>query len=539
MKKSSGTILAGESRKHDILWVLICILWIVGSGIAATHAAEAPSSQSSTSLDCASLRQLNIPHTTIATTETVAAGAFHSPAAAAPGRPPVDFSALPAFCRVTGSIHPTADSDIRFELWLPVHGWNHRFMQTGNGGAAGSIVYSSLTDPLSRGYAVANTDTGHQGGPADFSWAVGHPEKMVDYDYRAVHELTVTGKAITAAGFGAAPQKSYWVGCSTGGRQGLKEAQRYPEDYDAIVAGAPASNWSPLVSLSVEIQRNLGPQGLGLDKLALLKEAAIAQCDALDGVKDRVISEPGRCGFDPASLQCKNGNTEHCLGAAEVAAAKRIYGGVVDKNGKVRIAGTGPASELQWAAFTPSRFDIGTNYFRNVVARDPNWNPATFDVDTDLARAEKVDSGRADAMNPDLGRFLSHGGKLITYHGTTDGLIPSSNSVRYYESVLAKLGAQRTHDSVRFYLVPGMEHCSGGEGAYQIDWLTALENWVEKGHAPGALPAAHPAMTPGPAAAPSVQGKAFTRLACAYPQIAKYNNSGDTTDATSFSCTSP
>lgn len=520
-----------------ILWTLVFGLGIARSGVAATHAADAPSIRASASLDCASLRQLSVPHATIFSAETVAAGTFQPPAA--PGNSPAGFSKLPAFCRVTGSIHPTAHSNIRFELWLPLHGWNHRFMQTGNGGAAGSIVYSSLADPLSRGYAVANTDTGHRGDPGDFSWAVEHPEKIIDYDYRAVHELTVAGKAITAAGFGAAPRKAYWVGCSTGGRQGLKEAERYPEDYDAIIAGAPASNWSPLMALSIEIQRNLGPQGLGLDKLPLLKEAAIAQCDALDGVKDRVISEPGRCGFDPASLQCKNGNTQHCLSASEVTAAKRMYRGVVDKNGKVWISGTGPASELEWAAYATPQFGIGTSYFRNVVARDPNWNPASFDVDRDFARAQKVDGGRADAMNPDLGPFIAHGGKLITYHGTIDGLIPSDNSVRYYESVLAKLGAQRTRESLRLYLVPGMEHCFGGEGAFQIDWLAALENWVEKDRAPGALPAAHPAIMPGPPGVAPVRGKTFTRPLCAYPQIAKYRGSGDATDAANFSCAEP
>jgi feruloyl esterase len=488
-------------------------------------------------LDCASLQRLNISHTTISSAETVSAGTFQPPAA--PGDSPADFSGLPAFCRVTGSIHPTADSNIRFELWLPLHGWNHRFLQTGNGGAAGSIIYSSLVDPLSRGYAVANTDTGHPGGAGDFSWAVGHPEKILDFEYRAVHELTVAGKAVTAAAFGAAPKKAYWVGCSTGGRQGLKEAERYPEDYDAIIAGAPASNWSPLMALSIEIQRNLGPQGLGLDKLPLLKEAAIAQCDGLDGVRDRVISEPRRCDFDPASLQCKNGNSQRCLSASEVAAAKRIYRGIVDKSGKVWIPGTGPASELEWAAYVSQRFRIGSNYFRSIVTRDPNWDPASFNVDMDLARAEKVDDGRADAMNPDLGRFIAHGGKLITYHGTIDGLIPSGNSVRYYESVLAKLGAPRTRESVRLYLVPGMEHCYGGEGVFQIDWLTALENWVEKGRAPGALPAAHPAIVPGPPGVAPVRGKAFTRPLCAYPQIAKYRGSGDTSVAANFSCVAP
>jgi len=354
-----------------------------------------------------------------------------------------------------------------------------------------------------------------------------------------VHDLTVTGKAITTAAYGVAPRKSYWDGCSTGGRQGLKEAESYPADYDAIIAGAPASNWVPLMALSVEIQKNLGPGGLSVDKLPLLKQAAIAQCDALDGVKDGVINEPKRCAFDPASLQCKSGGTTSCLSASEVAAARRIYRGIVDKNAKTWIPGTGPASELEWALYASPEFGIGTDYFRNVVMRDPNWKPASFAVDTDLPRAHQVDAGQADAMNPALGGFIARGGKLITYHGTYDGLIPSGNSVRYYESVRAELGSERTDEGIRLYLVPGMEHCDGGEGAFEIDWLTALENWAEKGQAPGALIGTHPSVMPGQPGLPPVQGKSFTRPVCPYPQVARYREGGDTAEASSFSCAAP
>jgi len=232
-------------------------------GFAAQNAAVAQA-RNAAGTACASLASRSFANTTIASAEVVAAGALSVPIAGPPGLA-ADYSKLPSFCRVSGSIKPTADSDIRFEVWLPAERWNGKFLQTGNGGAAGALVHASMAEPLSRGYAVAHTDTGHQGGLGDFGWAVGHPEKLIDYQYRAVHELTVVGKAITAAHYGEAPDKSYWNGCSTGGRQGLKEAQRYPEDYDAIVAGAPASNWSALMSLSVLIQRNLGPDGLGAD----------------------------------------------------------------------------------------------------------------------------------------------------------------------------------------------------------------------------------------------------------------------------------
>ena len=480
---------------------------------------------------CAELARLALPNVTVAT-ETVAAGAFKSPVPPFPGLE-VDYTKLPEFCRVTGSIKPTADSDIRFEVWLPTN-WNGKFLQTGNGGAAGSIVHASLAVPLSRGYAVANTDTGHQGAGGDFSWAVGHPEKLTDYAYRAVHELTVVGKAVTTARYGKAPSKSYWDGCSTGGRQGLKEAQRFPEDYDAIVAGAPANNWSALMSFSIQTQRNLtGAGALGIDKLGLLKQAAIAACDAKDGVTDRVIDRPNACSFDPAALQCSAGQTSGCLSASEVAAARRIYAGVVSKAGTVMMPGTGPGGEPLWAAYASPQFAIGTNYFRNLVAKDQKWDPATFDVDADLARAEAQDGGAAKAMDPDLGKFLARGGKLLIYHGTTDGLIPYGNSVNYYNSVVARLGAGRTRDSVALYLVPGMDHCAGGEGAWAVDWLGALETWDGTGKPPATIRALHP---PAPPRGSAGAAKPFTRPICAYPQVPRYRGTGDNTDAANWAC---
>lgn len=501
------------------------IALLLGSGLVAcgSPSADGPEAHA---VSCEDLGSRTFGDASVSSAQLVTAGTFMPPA---PDYMPfsMDYAALPAFCRVTGTIRPTADSDIRFELWLPADHWNGRFLQTGNGGAAGLIVYSSMVEPLLRGYAVANTDTGHRGSIADFSWAVGHPEKLTDYQYRAVHELTVAGQAITSAHYGKAPEKAYWLGCSTGGRQGLKEAQRYPTDYDAVVAGAPANNWSPLVSQSMMIEHSIGPGGLGADKLGLLKEAAIAACDDRDGVADRVIGDPRRCDFDPASLQCADGPSDDCLTPLEVRTARKIYAGLVSGTGEVLMPGTGPGSETAWA---PPGFHIGTNYYRNVVMQDPDWDPATFDVDADLARAEEIDGGAAKAMDPDLSAFLAHGGKLLLYHGTTDGLIPAGNTVRYFESVVDALGQETVDAGVRFYLVPGMDHCAGGEGAYRIDWLAAMENWVEENRPPAALPASHPAAEPG---------QAFTRPACAYPEIASYTGNGDVDDAASFACLAP
>ncbi|MCI0518028.1 MAG: tannase/feruloyl esterase family alpha/beta hydrolase [Woeseiaceae bacterium] len=455
-----------------ILLPLVGVMSLVFASGCTPPAQEA--SKSAQPVACEALAALPIVNTTIEMAEIVAPGVFEPPVPQVPFFQ-ADYSILPAFCRVAGSIRPTTDSDIRFELWLPVQGWNGKFMQTGNGGAAGSIIYATLADPLARGYAVAHTDTGHQGGGGDFSWAAGHPEKLTDFQYRAVHELTVVGKAITAAHFGQAPEGSYFSGCSTGGRQGLKEAQRFPEDYDAIVAGAPANDWTPLMSLSVLIARDLGPQGLGFDKLGVLKEAAIAACDIEDGVADRVIAEPWRCDFDPGVLQCDSDPSAQCLTATEVEAARRLYAGVVDKSGHTRMPGTGPGSEPEWAFFASPDFSIGKSYIQNVVLNDPAWDQALFDVDTDMPRLDAADDGKLSAINPDISAFIGRGGKLLLYHGTTDGLIPYASTVKYYERVVDTLGEAAVADSVRLYVVPGMDHCAGGEGAYLVDWLTVLE----------------------------------------------------------------
>ncbi|HVY63594.1 MAG TPA: tannase/feruloyl esterase family alpha/beta hydrolase, partial [Gammaproteobacteria bacterium] len=289
-----------------------------------------------------------------------------------------------------------------------------------------------------------------------------------------------------------------------------------------------------LMASSILAQKNLtGPDALGVDKLPLLKEAAIAACDATDGVADRVIGRPAACKFDPAALQCAAGRKDMCLTPTEVAAAKRIYAGVVNKAGEVLFPGTGPGSEPLWGAYASPQFSIGTSYFRNVVAHDPTWDPATFDVDTDLARAEAQDAGAGKAMDPDLSAFVARGGKLLTYHGTTDGLIPYGNSVNYYNSVVAKLGADKVQDHVALYLVPGMDHCAGGEGAFAVDWLGALESWEASGKPPASLPGAHPVP---PAGAPGAGGKPFTRPVCPYPQLPKYKGAGDEADAASWEC---
>jgi len=501
-----------------------------------TTAQEASVNAGGDPLQCNQLTSLSLENSIIDAALEIEAGRFEEP----PGYVPLfkpDYSVLPAFCRVVGSIHPTADSDIGFEVWLPRDDWNGRFLQAGNGGAAGSILYFTMTEPLSRGYAVAHTDTGHSGGGGEFSWALGHPEKLLDFQSRSLQEMTNVGKAITAARYGKSPERSYFQGCSTGGRQALTVAQRFPSAYDAIVAGAPANNWTALMALSLIIEQSLGPDGLPVEKLGLLQEAAIAACDGDDGFADRVISLPEQCGYDPGSLACGSKETDGCLSPVELEAARRIYAGVVTAEGTVHTPGTGPASEPGWAFYTAPGSSFGSSYFRYVVMADPNWDPSTFDLERDLARATPLDDDGLEAMGPNLSEFVAAGGKLLLYHGTTDGLLPYGNSVNYYESVVETLGADAIEDAVRFYLVPGMDHCIGGEGAYLIDWLSALERWEEEDLKPGTLSGVHPAVGFGQAAEPS--GKSFTRPVCAYPQLAKFTGNGNADVAANWTCAAP
>jgi feruloyl esterase len=441
---------------------------------------------------------------------------------------------LPGFCRVVATLAPSKDSDIKIEVWMRTTGWNGKFQAVGNGGWSGDINYGGLANALRRGYASASTDTGHTGGSAEF--ALGHPEKLIDFAYRSEHEMTVKAKTVIAAFYGSGPKLSYWNGCSSGGKQGLKEAQKYPEDYDGIIAGAPANNWVALLSSdmmnSVAMLKDPASR-IPPAKLAQLHKAAVEACDALDGVKDGLIGDPSKCHFDPAVLLCKGPETESCLTAAQVKAAKSVYGPFNNPRTQKEIyPGLEPGSELGWGAFTgPQPFPISTDYFRWVVQRNPDWDFRTFDADQDVALAEKLDHDDIlKAVDPDLKKFVTRGGKLILYHGWSDNLIAPLNSVNYFNSVVSKLGGlQKTESSVRLFMAPGMGHCAGGEGPNTFDMVAALEQWVEQGKAPERVVASHRAGS-------QVDR---TRPLCPYPQIAKYTDSGSSDDAANFVCTQP
>ncbi len=495
---------------------------------------------------CADLARLTLPNTTITLAQLVDAGAFVPPAAptpaplppGAPPRPPVpiNYSELPGFCRVAATLRPSSDSDIKIEVWLPDAEWNGKFQAVGNGGWAGAITYGSprgLAAALRRGYATAATDTGHTGNAGDASFALNHPEKLIDFGYRAVHEMTVQAKAIIAAYYGSGPRLSYWHGCSTGGRQGLMEAQRYPADFDGIVAGAPANDMTHLLAHSLWVGHATlkdPASHLSRENYAVLHAAAVKACDGLDGVKDGVLENPAQCTFDPKALQCDAAETTDCLTAAQVDAARKIYATATNPlSGEKIFPGLARGSELEWAAMAggPNAFPIADSNFKYVVFKNPNWDFKTFDFDRDIALGERAYNGAIDAIDPNLEPFFSRGGKLLMYHGWNDPLISPVNSIDYYSSVARALGAtENVSASLRLFMVPGMSHCGGGEGPNTFDAVAALEAWVEQKRAPERVEASH--LTTG------VVDR--TRPLCPYPAVAEYKGLGSTDEASNFVC---
>jgi len=492
---------------------------------------------------CEELQSLAMPEATITAAETVTSGSFTQP-----GRGGGAIGDLPVFCRVAVTLTPTADSAIRMEVWLPAvpAAWNGKFMGVGNGGLAGTISYGAMGPMLRRGYAVASTDTGHEGLTNDGRWALGHPEKQIDFGYRAVHEMTLRAKEIVGAFYSAAPRYSYWNGCSTGGRQGLVEAQRFPGDYDGIVAGAPVNDWVDLVAQILSVgaatraESDDAASPLPASKLPLIHRAVMAQCDApgagaaqnaaFDGVSDGILENPRRCTFDPAVLRCTGADGPDCLTAAQVATVRTIYEPLRNpRTGEEIFPGFSRGGELNWEGI-PRGFPIAWSYYRYMVAADPDWDFRTLDYDAGLANARAIDAAGAQiaATDPDLRPFQARGGKLIQYHGFGEPEIASESSIEYYESVVRQFGRPaEVSDFHRLFMVPGMGHCRGGAGATdQFDMVTAIERWVEQGDAPDRIVASR--VTDG------VVDR--TRPLCPYPQVARWTGSGDTDDAASFAC---
>ncbi|HEU4694299.1 MAG TPA: DUF6351 family protein [Vicinamibacterales bacterium] len=475
----------------------------------------------------ASLRSDNVRVTAVT---AIAGGHFTPPPAGGSSAAPTALSQLPPFCRVQLTLTPSADSDIRTEIWLPMKDWNGKFQQVGNGGWGGSIQYPALATALRRGYAAASTDTGHVGDTARF--ALGHPEKLIDFGYRAVHETAVRSKAAITAAYGVGPRFSYFNGCSGGGRQGFMEAQRYPDDFDAIIAGAPGYNrtdQSFQLVMAWQATHRDEASFIPVSKLPALHKAALNACDARDGAADGLISDPMTCRVDPGVLACKGADGAECLTPTQVEAAKRIYAPVIDpRTGREVFPGVEAGSEPRWTVNAGGSRPLGMSdeLFKFVVFKDPEWDSRTLDVAKHLEMARAADGGTISATTPNIKSFVDRGGKLIIYHGWGDTNVPPRSSVNYYEKLVETLGKNQVASSTRLYLVPGMGHCGGGEGPNAFDMVTVVEEWREQGKAPAEVIASQ-----------IVDGKvARTRPLCQYPLVPRYKGSGSLDQAASFEC---
>jgi feruloyl esterase len=506
----------------------------------------APAAQS-----CESLAGLKVPNMIITAAMTVAAGPFTTPGSPPEGRSPRAI-ALPAFCRVQATVEPT----ISLEVWLPTADWNGSFEAVGNGGFAGSISYSAMIAALKSGYAVASTDTGHTGGPGRVDWALGHPELVLDFGYRAVHEMTLKAKTIIESFYGAGPRFSYFNGCSNGGRQGLTEAQRYPEDYNGILAGAPANNWThfeigSMLWFTLATVKD-AESYIPTDKLAAIDDASLAACDAVDGLKDGLIDDPRKCRFDPAVLRCKDGDSAGCLTAKQVEALRNVYAGPPSLNGKQIYPPILPGGERGWASFMtdPAPFksmsySAAVDFFKYMVYENPNWSFRSWDFAKGTPNTEAKLSATLDAVDPNLKSFRDRGGRLLIYQGWSDPVVSPLNTIQYYLDVITFMRKQEGvvksenhrlssdqvtgETGIRLFMIPGMNHCGGGPGPTKFDAFGPLVNWIEHKEAPQEITGSH--------LTNDVVDR--TRPLCPYPMVAQYTGQGSINDAVNFGCQLP
>lgn len=512
------------------LGILAALAGILLATVATVVARSTPADeQSLAGGGCEALAALSIPGVTVHAARMVAAGQFVSPAgrggAAAGGAP---FRDAPAFCRVELAIRPVAGSEIGAEVWLPAQGWNGRLQGVGNRGWGGAISHAALSDAVTAGFAAASTDTGHVGPGTSF--AFDRPEAIVDSGYRAVHEMTTAAKRVIEAFYSRPADRAYWNGCSLGGRQGLSLAQRYPDDYDGIVVGDPAHNLVDLYAARLTLARMVhrSPAGyIPAAKYPAVLRAVLDQCDRIDGVADGAIEDPRLCAFDPGVLQCTDGDREECLTREQVTTARAIYADVTHPaTGALLSSALTPGAELRWAAIAgPEADDNSLGLFRDVALRDRTWDWRGADFATAIDRVRHIASPVLDAVDADLSPFLDRGGRLLMYHGWADPQTPAGNTVRYYQSVVDRVGAERAAGT-RLFMVPGMGHCSGGEGTDVFDKVSPLVAWVERGEVPARIEARR------------IQGGEVTRRRplCPWGETAVWDGRGDTNETSSFSC---
>lgn len=520
------------------------LLGLSGGMVLAAIASSAPhEAQAQAGDPCAALAAGTLTNAKVESAEASLSGTLES------GRGPA-LTGLPAFCRVRGLATPNARSRIHFEAWLPLTGWNGRIGMIGNGGYSSAINASELAARIKQGTAAVATDTGHGGAELDFGYD--NDEAIADWGHRAVHESIVAAKALAARFYGRGPRYSYFAGCSTGGHQALMEAQRYPADFDGILAGDPGNNrtnlnfgflWQFLANH--ESGDNSHPI-LTAQDLTLVNRAAVKQCDALDGVNDGVLTDPRQCKFTPARLRCTAGKTSECLTDRQIQALEQMYVGTRRRDtGRVIYPGWPVGSEAPegaggWQAYwaNPAKPDEPqrVDYFRHWVFNDPNWNWWSFDWAKGVDGARSRMAPLVDAVSPDLSAFARRGGKIILYQGWADPVVSATDTIAYYERMSATTPSAESFSAL--FLVPGMGHCGGGPGATDFssgsdassNMALALQDWVEKASKPRRILAVHHQNGQGTSAA------SFSRPLCAWPQLAHYKGSGDTTDARNFIC---
>jgi feruloyl esterase len=549
------------SQKFRVL-SLCTIIFGVSSAVALAQSAQRES-------QCEALKNLKLDHATIVTAQWQETGTVQ----VSSGVPPKTEN-IPARrrCEVTAVSRPTSDSEITFTLWMPApEDWNGKYLQVGNGGWAGTISPEGLIGPLWKGYAVSATDDGHKSAnPLEGltpNWAVGHPEKVIDFGYRALHETASVSKSIAASYYSKPLSRAYFDGCSDGGREALMEAERYPEDFDGIIAGAPANQWTHHFAGFVwnEFALKAKPESLiKAEQLPAIEKAALAACDELDGVKDGLIEDPRKCHFDPSVLLCHGDAAKDCLTQPQIDALNKIYAGPKNPvTGEQIYPGYEPGTEAEDGAWIPwilpipqfpvtsAQWAFGNGLFAQVVHEDPKWDWHTMDFDRDVRDADQKVGPVLNSYNPDLRSFRDHGGKLIQYHGWGDAAIAPRDSIAFYERVTAffahypdprSTNPADVQSFYRLFMVPGMGHCAGGPGPTSFgndapkpgtpvdaehDLLLALDRWVTTGVAPDKL------IGSGKAGA---GGADLTRPLCPYPKVAHYKGTGDTNAADSFEC---
>jgi feruloyl esterase len=502
---------------------------------------------------CSNLTQLSLPNTTITLAQTVAAGANASGTTKAPF----------GLCRVAATVKPGPNSNVHFEVWIPTDGnWNGKYQQVGNGGFAGSISAGNIANAVSRGYAAAATDDGTSGPPSGASTFIANMDVLFDYGYRAVKATADNSKAIINALMGQPPSRSYFVGCSDGGREALQEAQRFPADFDGIIAGSPVNDqvgeFGSSYLFNAQVTLN-GPQTNGVpdayippSKLPLLTNAVLTQCVGKDGgvAGDQFLTDPRVCKFDPSVVQCAAGqDPTTCLTPAQVQAAKQLYAGPHDGS-TLLFPGMEPGGESpsggwqQWItgnAFgsASSQYTLGFGFGCDLMQGVTTCDYLSINVAAQDNAARQMLQPILSSVNPDLSGFKAHGGKLIQYAGWSDAAIPPQNGLNYHRKVVQTMGD--TSSFYRVFMVPGMGHCNNGPGATVFgngtanspiidadhDLVKALERWVEQGIAPDRIIATH---------LPTSTTVQFQRPLCPFPQRGEYVGQGDPNDAANFAC---